>query len=149
MKITNRKFGRDYDSLEEFEVGIVLTGPEVKSIRAGKLKLEDSHVKIIDGAPQLINAEIYPYQFADITKQEPKRSRKLLLTKKEIIRIQTKIHGHSGLTLAPISCYNKGDLIKLKIALVKPRKDIEKKKLDKQKKLVRNEKREAKEFMKY
>ena len=149
MKIVNRKFGRDYDTLEEFEVGIVLTGAEVKSIREGKLRLEDSHVKIVEGVPQLINAEIYPYPFADITKQEPKRSRKLLLTKAEITHILTKIHGHSGLTLAPVSCYNKGSLIKLKIALVKGRRDIEKKKLDKKKKIERNEKREAKEFVRY
>ncbi|MBI1862530.1 SsrA-binding protein, partial [Candidatus Microgenomates bacterium] len=76
MRILNRKFGREYEELEQFEVGIMLTGPEVKSIRAEKIKLDDSFVKVIGGELFLVNAEIYPYQYARPDKQESKRSRK-------------------------------------------------------------------------
>src|SRR3989344_5575647 len=146
-KIVNRKFSREYESIEQFEAGIVLTGAEVKSIREGAMRLDDAFVRIIQGQPILLNADIYPYKYADNKDYEPKRSRKLLLSKKEITRILTKIKGSGRLTLAPVSCYNKGSLIKLEIALVRGRRDIEKRKLDKKKKIERREKRETKEYI--
>lgn len=148
MKIVNRRINRDYEVLETLEVGIILTGPEVKSVRAEKMSLETAHVKIIQNELYLVNAEIYPYHLAPILTQEAKRSRKLLIHKAEFLRLTTKMHGASGLTIAPVSCYNKGALIKLEIALVRGRKDIEKRKLEKNRDVVRNEKREAKEWMK-
>jgi len=149
MKIINRKFNRDYKEIESLEAGISLIGSEVKSIRLGRLKLDDSFVRIMeDGNAYLINAEIPIYQFARNQNYDPKRRRKLLLHKKELIRLRTKIHS-AGLTLAPKSCYNKGPLIKLEIALVRGRKDIEKRKLERERDIKRNEKREAKEFMKF
>jgi SsrA-binding protein len=148
MNIVNRKFGRDFEASEEFEAGVVLTGAEVKSIRAGKLKLEDSYVKFIQGEPYLINAEIYPYQYAPADSQQSKRSRKILLRKDEILKINTKIRGASGLTMVPVSCYNKGSLIKLKIAVVRGRRDLEKRKREKGRDIARNERREAKEYTK-
>lgn len=144
MKIVNRKFNREYEAVERFEAGIVLTGAEVKSIRGGAMRLDDSFVRIIQGEPILINADIYPYKYADNKEYEPKRSRKLLLSKKEITRILTKIQGSGRLTLAPVSCYNKGSLIKLEIALVRGRRDVEKRKHDKKKKLERQAQRELK-----
>ena len=95
----------------------------------------------------LINAQIPIYEYAKIEGYDPKRSRKLLLHKKELLRLRTKI-ASGGLTLAPKSCYNKGPLIKLEIALVKGRKDIEKRKLEKNRDIKRNEKREVKDYMK-
>lgn len=148
MKIVNRKLERDYEILEKLEVGVMLTGPEVKSIREEKINLDNAHVKILGNELFLVNADIYPYLLAPKSTQETKRSRKLLIHKKELLRLQTKMHGASGLTIAPISCYNKGALIKVEIALVRGRKDIEKRKLDKQRDMARNEKREVKEYLK-
>ncbi len=144
MKIVNRKFGREYEAFERFEAGIVLTGGEVKSIREGAMRLDDAYVRVVQGQPVLINAEVYPYKYADNKDYEPKRSRKLLLSKKEISRILTKIRGSGRLTLAPVSCYNKGSLIKIEIALVRGRRDLEKRKQDKKKKLDRQAQRELK-----
>lgn len=148
MRITNRKFGREFEAVERFEAGIVLTGAEVKSIREGAMKLDDAYVRIIQGEPMLINAQVYPYKYAQNEDYEPKRSRKLLLSKKEISRILTKIKGAGRLTVAPVSCYNKGSLIKLEIALVRGRRDLDKRKLDKKKKIEKREKQEAKEYLK-
>lgn len=147
MKIINRKFNREYKEIESVEAGIILTGPEVKSIRMGRLMLDDSFVRIMNDGPYLINAQIPIYEYARVTNYDPKRSRKILLHKKELIRLRTKM-ASAGLTLAPKSCYNKGPLIKLEIALVKGRKDIEKRKLEKKRDIKRNEKREAKEYLK-
>lgn len=148
MKIINRKFNRDYKEIESFEAGIILTGAEVKSIRAGRIKLENSFVKIMeDGAPYLINADIPLYQFSQDKNYDSKRRRRLLLNKKEIIRLKTKIKS-ANLTIAPKSCYNKGKLIKLEIALVKGRKDIEKRKLEKERDIEKQEKKEVKEYLK-
>ncbi len=149
MKIINRKFIREYKEIENLEVGIALTGSEVKSIRLSRLKLDDAFVRIMeDGSAYLINAEIPIYEFARNQNYDPKRTRKLLLHKRELIRLRTKMTS-AGLTLAPKSCYNKGPLIKLEIALVKGRKEIEKRKLEKKRDIARNEKREAKEYIKF
>jgi len=148
MKIINRKFNREYKELETIEAGIVLTGAEVKSVRAGRLKLDDSFVRIMGNEAYLINAQISVYEYARADGYDQKRTRKLLLHKKELLRLKTKMTS-AGLTLAPKSCYNKGPLIKLEIALVKGRKDIEKRKLEKKRDISTNEKREAKEFMKF
>lgn len=149
MKIINRKFHREYYELEKYEVGIVLSGAEVKSIRKGRLQLEDAFVKIVGNEAFLINAQIPLYEYAKISEYDLKRSRKLLLHKKELLRLKTKIAGGGSLTLAPLSCYNKGKLIKLEIALVKGRKDVEKRRLEKKRDIVRNEKKEAKEYMRH
>ncbi|GAB4218660.1 MAG: SsrA-binding protein SmpB [Candidatus Microgenomates bacterium] len=146
MKIINKKFNRDYEEIESFEAGIILTGAEVKSIKNGGLKLEDSYVKIFQDGPYLINANIPKYKFDPSQNYKPTRSRKLLLNKKEIIRLITKMKS-AGLTIAPKSCYNKGDLIKLEIALVKGRKDIEKRKLEKQKDIKVATEKELKEYL--
>lgn len=148
MKVLNRKLQRDYEVLETYEAGIVLTGPEVKSIREEKISLDSAHVKLLQGELFLVNADIYPYLYAPRAAQEPKRTRKLLLRKDEMIRLQTKLHGASGLTIAPVSCYNKGALIKIEIALVRGRKDIEKRKLEKKRKIERRDNREVKEYLK-
>jgi len=147
MKIVNRKFGRDYEEIETFEAGIVLIGAEVKAIRDKKIILDDSFVKIINDGAYLINANISLLPYSKILTYEPTRSRKLLLHKKELIKIRTKMHS-SGLTLAPKSCYNKGPHIKLEIALVKGRKELEKRKREKARDIKLDEKREAKEYLK-
>ena len=146
MKIINRQFHREYSELEKYEAGIVLSGAEVKSIREGRLMLDSAFVRIMGSEAYLINANIPIYQYARMVNYEPKRSRKLLLHKKELLRLKTKIAQGGGLTLAPVSCYNKGNLIKLEIALVKGKRDVEKRKLEKKRDVERQEKREMKEY---
>lgn len=145
MKIVNRKFGRDYKEVERFETGIVLYGGEVKAIRDGGLRLDDAYIKIVDNEPMLINAEIPAYRFGQTEGYDPKRSRRLLLHKKELVRIRTKMKGGGGLTLVPVSCYNKGDILKLEIALVRGRREVEKRKYEKQKSIKEDQQKEAKE----
>ena len=147
MKIINRKFHREYSEIEAIEAGISLYGSEVKSIRKGGLDLDNSYIKLMDKGAFLINAQIPIYEYAKIEGYDPKRSRKLLLHKKELLKLRTKMTS-GGLTIAAKSCYNKGPLIKLEIALVKGRKDIEKRKLEKNRDIKRNEKREVKDYMK-
>jgi len=148
MKILNRKFRRDYQEIEKYEVGIALTGAEVKSVRAGRVKLEDSFVKILSSEVYLVNAEVSIYEYARPQGYDLRRTRKLLLHKREIIRLKTKLAGAGGLTIVPVSCYNKAGLIKLEIALAKGRKGLEKKRLEKKRDIEREQKREAKEYLK-
>lgn len=147
MKVTNRKFHREYEEIERIEAGIALTGAEVKSVRAGNIRLEDSFVKLMDDGVYLVNADIPVYKFSRPQGYDSRRSRKLLLHKKEVLRMRVKIGSGSRLTLAPIACYNKGGLFKIEIALARGRRDLEKKKLDKQRDIEIDEKRMVKEYM--
>lgn len=148
MKIVNRVFRRNYQELEKFEAGISLIGSEVKSTKAGNIRLEDSFVKIFDDGAYLINADIPLYNFAKPPGYNSRQRRKLLLHKKELLRLRVKLQSSPGLTIAPVACYNKGRLIKLEIALAKGRNDQEKRKLEKARDVQRDEEKEAKEYMK-
>lgn len=125
MKIINKKAHFDYEISETYEVGIVLTGAEVKSVKGERITLEGSFVKIVGNELYLVNAQIYPYSFARPEGYDPKRSRKLLLHKKEIISLKTKM-ASANLTLVPLECYNLHGFIKLKIGLAKGKKEFEK-----------------------
>lgn len=121
MKIINKKIGFDYELLDRIETGVVLTGAEVKSLFAGQASLNEAYVKVIDNELFLVNAHIHPYQFADRRKIDPKRTRKLLLHRKEILSLQMKMQA-KNLTLVPTVWYNKGHQIKLEIALARGKK---------------------------
>ena len=148
MRVVNRKYHRDYEELETYEAGIALTGAEVKSVRAGHIRLDESFVKILGSEAYLINADVMIYPYARPQGYDSRRTRKLLLHKKELIRIRTKLTGAGGLTVVPVSCYNKGPFVKIGIALSKGRKDLEKRKLVKKRDITMEQKREAKEYMK-
>lgn len=148
MKIENRIFHRNYQEIETFEAGIVLSGGEVKSILNNGFKLEGSFVKIIDQEAILFSAEIIPYKFISEPDYNPVRKRKLLLHKKEIIKLQTKLQGSGKLTIIPIACYTKGRKIKLSIALSKARGEIGTKRLDKARDIKIDQDREIKEYIK-
>lgn len=148
MKVTNRVFERSYEKLETVEAGLVLSGPETKSVFLGRIILDTAYVKITDeGEAFLVNADIPKYEFAHTKIYEPKRKRKLLLHKKELLKLQIK-SAAKGYSLIPISCYTKGRYIKLEIALARGRRDIEKKKIERKREIVKQQKREAKEWMK-
>lgn len=125
MSIVNKKARFDYEIIESFEAGIVLTGSEVKSVRAGSVNFAGSRVVFVDGKVKLLGLNINKYKFDSSEFYDPSKVRELLLKKKEIIEIQSKSKA-SGLTLVPIKLYNKGSLIKLQIALVRGKKKYEK-----------------------
>lgn len=125
MKIINRRALHDFNIIETYEAGINLTGAEVKSVKGEKMSLEGAFVKIVGSEIYLVNAQIFPYPFARPENYDPKRSRKLLLHKKEIISLKTKIET-ARLTLIPLACYNSHGLVKLKIGLAKGKKEYEK-----------------------
>lgn len=126
MKIPNRKAGFNYVLFDRYEAGVALTGPEVKSLMAGMASLDEAYVKNIGRELYLINGHIHPYQFADSRKIDPKRTRKLLLHRREILEISNKMK-QKNLILVPVAWYNKGNQIKLEIALAKGKKRWEKK----------------------
>ena len=137
MKITNRKAFFDARILERFEAGINLTGAEVKAVRQGHADLTGSFVRIMGSEAYLINANIFPYEYARPESYDPRRTRKLLLHKAEIIAIKSKIEGQN-LTLVPISLYTTHNLIKLELALGKPKKQFEKRRDLKRKTIERD-----------
>ncbi len=127
MKIvaTNRKAYHDYEVLETYEAGIVLKGTEVKSAKQGRINLKDSYAKIDNGEIFLINAHISPYTHGNVYNHDPRRTRKLLLHKKEIMRLYGKVK-EKGLTLIPLKAYIKNGKIKIELGLCKGKKVYDK-----------------------
>ncbi|OGG11722.1 SsrA-binding protein [Candidatus Gottesmanbacteria bacterium RBG_13_45_10] len=125
MKIVNKKATFDYTISERLEAGIQLTGAEVKSIRSGHASLEGSFVRVIGSEAYLVNAQIFPFQYARPEGYDPKRTRKLLLHRRELISLHSKSEG-AHLTLVPLSWYTKGPFIKLEIGVAKGKKEYEK-----------------------
>ena len=123
MKIItdNRKARHDYTIEESFEAGIELKGTEVKSLRAGRANLKDSFAIIENGELYLHGMHISPYEQGNIFNVDPMRPRKLLMHKKEILRLLGKTK-EQGLTLVPLKAYFKKDKIKIELALAKGKK---------------------------
>jgi len=143
MKQLNKKIKFNYEILETIESGIVLLGPEVKSIRDGKLSFGDSFAYIKNNEVWLLNLHISPYSLDTVLKPEPTRKRKLLLKKSEIRKLSEKLKKGSGLTLIPASIYQKKKYIKCELALCKGKKLHDKRETLRE----RNFKREAKKFL--
>lgn len=140
MKVANKKAFFDYEVLETFEAGITLFGFEVKSVRLGKADLTGSFVRIIGNEAFLVNGKIFPYQQTREGYDE-RRTRKLLLHKKQIISLKSRVEG-ANLTLIPIALYLKHGFIKLEVGLGKGKKQYEKKEAIKKKDLQRDLERE-------
>ena len=140
MSVTNKKATFDYEIIESYEAGIVLTGAEVKSVRQGAVSFSGARVVFAGGKVKLLGLSINKYKFDSNPEYVPDRVRDLLLKKSEIVEIGTKSK-QAGLTLVPIKLYNKGSLVKIKIALVRGRKIFEKremiKKRDEERKIAR------------
>lgn len=125
---TNKKAYYDYEILKTIEAGIVLTGPEVKSIKSGNINLSGGYITInTNNIPYLVNVNIAPYAPAFSVQQnyDPNQTRKLLLHKKEIDFLFGKIKT-KGLTIIPLKVYTKKGLIKIEIGLVKGKKKWDK-----------------------
>ena len=122
----NRKARHDYFILDTMECGIVLTGTEIKSVRAGNLNLKDSYASMERNELWLIGAHISPYEKGSYYNHEPERNRKLLLNKHELIRLHGKTR-EKGLTLIPLSIYLKdGRRAKVELALAKGKTSYDK-----------------------
>ena len=137
----NKKARFDYHILDTFEAGIVLKGSEVKSIRQGKASLSDAFAQVVGGEVFLFNMHVSPYEKAgDIL--DPKRDRKLLLSKNEIRKIEGKLK-NEGLALVPLELYFKKNFVKVSLAVAKG-----KKKYEKRDKIIKKEqKREIKRYL--
>jgi SsrA-binding protein len=118
---TNRKARHDYIIEDTFEAGLVLTGSEIKSIRAGQVNLRDSYATIRDGELWLINTHIAPYKQASQQNHEPRRDRKLLMHRREVNRLTGKLQ-EKGLTLVPLQLYLKNSRAKVELGLARGKK---------------------------
>jgi len=124
MKVTNKKAFFEYFITETVEAGIALTGPEVKSVKSGGVKLDGSYVKFLGTEAFLIGATIPLYQHATVKNYDSQRTRKLLLHRKQIISLSTKI-AQERLTIVPVSCYTIHGFVKLKIGLAKRKQQFD------------------------
>ena len=121
----NRKAFHDFDIEETYEAGIALTGPEVKSVRAGRANLKESYARVRDGEVFLVGAHISPYENATNIPQYPTRDRKLLLHRAEISRLTGKSQ-EDGKTLIPLRLYSSDDNIKLELAVASRKRQYDK-----------------------
>lgn len=133
---TNKKALFDYEVLERFVAGIILTGGEIKAVRQGKVNLKGSFVHITQNTPYIINLHISPYQAGNQPGYEPTRKRKLLLKAKEISYL-VGAGERAGHTLIPLEIYFKGNLAKVLIGLCKSRKKYDKRELLKKRSQLR------------
>jgi SsrA-binding protein len=120
--IDNRKAKFNYDVLDDYEAGIQLIGTEVKSLKAKRGNFNGAYISLRGGEAWLVNAEIPPYQMANAPEDyEPTRPRKLLLSKKELSKL-SESEKTKGLTLIPLSLYNKGSKLKVSFAVARGKK---------------------------
>jgi len=125
----NKRANFDYEILERFEAGVVLTGQEVKSIRTGHISLAGAFVTLKGGEAWLTNSHVPPYKMAgELREYDPTRPRKLLLRKFELASLIGKIK-QKGLTLIPLRVYTKGNKIKLEFGIGRGKKKYEKREL--------------------
>lgn len=122
----NSKAKFNYELIKTFSAGLELLGHEVKSVRAGKISLQGAHVSIRGGEAFLVGAEVAPYQPKNTPEEyDPARPRKLLLSKAEVAEL-TLAEGTKGLTIVPLSVYNKGRFLKVDVAIARGKKKFDK-----------------------
>jgi SsrA-binding protein len=122
---TNRKARHDYHIEESFETGIVLTGSEIKSVRAGRVNLRDSYAIVRDGELWLINSHIALYDPASRQNHEPRRNRKLLMHRSQINRLAGQVQ-ERGYTLIPLRMYLRGGRAKVELSLARGKRKYDK-----------------------
>ena len=137
MEIVNRKARFDYEVLEEIEAGIVLTGTEIKSIRDGKANIKDCYGVIRNGEVYLLNMHISHNELGNIFNHDETRPRKLLLHKKEILKLNNSIQ-LQGLTLIPLKVYFKKNKAKILLGLCRGKKNYDKRESIKERDIKRD-----------
>ena len=136
----NKKARHDYSIVDTIEAGIVLTGTEIKSVRAARIQLKDGYAQIKNGEAWLINVHIAPFEHGNIWNQDPDRTRKLLLKKKQITKLQNDLKG-TGMTLVPLKVYLKNGFAKVLLGIVKGKHDYDKRESIKRREQERDIKR--------
>ena len=144
MEIINRKARFDYEIEDEYETGIALKGTEIKSIRNGKANIKDSYAIIRNSELYLLNSNVSIYEEGNRFNHEETRTRKLLMHKKEILKLRDKIE-KEGYTLIPLKMYFKGSKLKVLIGLAKGKKNYDKREAIKK----RDTEREMQKIIKY
>lgn len=137
MEIYNRKARHDYFIEDTYEAGIELTGTEIKSIRAGNCNIKDSYAIIRNKEVFLINMFVSPYKEGNIFNHQETRTRKLLLHKKEINKLEEKIE-QQGLTLIPIKLYFKNNKLKAELAVCRGKNNYDKRETIKERDIKRS-----------
>lgn len=123
--VSNRKARHDYEILETWEAGLVLTGTEVKSLRAGKANLVDAYALLKGGELWLLGMHINPYEHGSYANHQPDRTRKVLLHTRQILKLQGRV-AERGLALIPLSVYFKGPYAKVELALARGKRQYDK-----------------------
>ncbi len=121
----NKRARRDYEILDRYEAGIELKGTEVKSLRDGKLTLKDSYVDVKNGELYLVNAHIAPYEYGNVFNHDPERERKLLMHKREIVRLASRV-AEKGLALVPLKVYFKRGRVKVEVGVCRGKHHVDK-----------------------
>ena len=145
IEINNRKAKYDYEILDTIEAGIVLTGTEIKSIKNGSANLKDSYAIIKNGEAFLLNMHISHYEQGNIFNHDETRTRKLLLHKKEILKLNDKVQ-MLGYTLIPIKLYFKKNIAKILIGIAKGKKNYDKREAIKKKDIQRDIAKQMKNY---
>ena len=128
----NKKARHDYFVLDTYEAGIALFGTEVKSLRQGSVNLKDSYCYVDKGELWMTGVHISPYEKGNIFNRDPLRERKLLMHKREIIKLGAKV-GQEGLTLVPLSLYFNGKNVKVEVGVCKGKKLYDKRETEQKK----------------
>ena len=145
MEINNRKANYDYEIISTIECGIVLTGTEIKSIRNGNANLKDSYAIIKNNEIFLLGMHISEYEQGNIFNHDEKRTRKLLLHKKEILKLNNKVV-LDGNTLVPLKLYFNKNKAKILLGLAKGKKNYDKREAIKQRDINREVEKELKKY---
>lgn len=143
MEILNRKANYDYLITDTFEAGLVLTGTEIKSVRNGKVNIKDSYAIIKNDEMYLLNAHISIYEEGNIFNHNETRTRKLLMHKKEILKLRDKVN-MEGYTLIPLKIYFVKSKAKVLIGLAKGKKNYDKRETIKERDILREMQRNYK-----
>jgi SsrA-binding protein len=133
---SNKKALHDYFVVQKLEAGVALTGTEVKSLRAGNANLKDSYVILKEGEAFLFGAHISPYSHGNLENHDPERTRKLLLHRREIEKLHTQT-AEKGLTVVPLRIYFKAGRVKVEIAVVRGKKQYDKRETERTRELDR------------
>ena len=141
---TNRAVFHDYHILDKYEAGIALTGTEVKSVLGGRVQLKEGYITIRDGEAWLLNAHISPYAHGNRENHDPVRSRKLLLHKREIERLDEAI-AKQGMTLVATRIYLKNRHIKIEVAIARGKKLYDKRETEMRRTVERETRAQLKE----
>ncbi|HUW60364.1 MAG TPA: SsrA-binding protein SmpB [Candidatus Bathyarchaeia archaeon] len=147
LVVQNRRAHHDYFILEKIEAGIELRGTEVKSLRAGGMTLKDSYAEVRDGEMYLVGSHISPYEKGNIYNHDPERNRRLLMHKREIIKLGARV-AEKGLTLVPLRVYFKEGRAKVELGLCRGKHTVDKRDTIREREVLREADRAMREIRK-